>query len=188
MSDVSIEWYPRDTWVRYLSSGTGAQDGLFATNGATKMAPFTTAAHPCSNGTYGGAPSDTFDYGYTYAAKSGWYDESDQSAAIYGQGTVRFVWKGHTVDLAASDIELELNSTAPRSIFRFSGSGGTAYPNQRAVLTELDLAGQPQVSGNTRTYTALDTALTEDGSSVFAGFYAAGDPFGCVSVSFKVPS
>lgn len=188
VSDIAIAWYPRDSWVRYLTSGVGPQDGSFVDAGATKLAPMTTGAHPCSDVPYGGAPSETFDYGFGYAPKSGWFDPPSQTAAIYGQGVVAFRWKTHTIDLTASDPEIELDPSNPRAIFRFNGSGGTAYPNQRAALTKLDLAGQPTVAGNTRTYTAVRGRLTDDGQAVFAGFYPPpGDEFGCVTVSFTTP-
>jgi hypothetical protein len=183
VSDIAIAWYPRDSWIRYLSSGTGAQDGIFASGGATKQPPIATTGHPCSDVSYSG--SGSFDYGFAYAPKSGWYDPPSQTAAIYGQGSVRFRWQGHGIDLIASDPEIELGPSGSRAIFRFAGSGGTAYPDQRAALTDLDLAGQPTVAGNTRTYTAVRGRLTDDGQAVFAGFYPPpDDAFGCVTVSF----
>jgi Htaa len=188
VSDIAIAWYPRDSWVRYLTTGvtpSTPQNGFFASGGATKGPATTSASHPCSDVSYGGTPSDTFDFTYHYAPQSGWYDPPTGAAAIYGRGSVRFSWQSHDIDLVASDPEIELVPSNPRTIFRFSGSGGTAYPNQRAVLTELDLAGQPVVSGNTRTYTAVRGRLSEDGQAVFAGFYPPPDDgFGCVTVSF----
>jgi Htaa len=183
VSGIAIAWYPRDSWIRYLTSGTGGQDGIFASGGATKQPPMATSDHPCSDVAYSG--SGSFDYGFGYAPRSGWYDPPSQTAAIYGQGSVRFKWESHGIDLIASDPEIELSPSGSRAIFRFAGSGGTAYPNQRAALTSLDLAGQPTVVGNTRTYTAVRGRLTEDGQAVFAGFYPPpDDAFGCVTVSF----
>jgi hypothetical protein len=183
VGDIAIAWYPRDSWVRYVTSGVGAGDGIFAGGGASKLAPMATADHPCSDVSYSG--SGSFDYGFAYAPRSGWYDPASQTAAIYGQGSVQFRWQSHGIDLIASDPEIELSPSGSRAIFRFAGSGGTAYPDQRAALTELDLAGQPAVAGNTRTYTAVRGRLTEDGQAVFAGFYPPpDDAFGCVTVSF----
>jgi Htaa len=188
VSDIAIVWYPRDSWLRYLTTGVSPstpQNGFFASGGATKGAATTSASHPCSDVSYGGTPSDTFDFAYHYAPQSGWYDPPTGAAAIYGRGSVRFSWQSHGIDLVASDPEIELVPSNPRTIFRFSGSGGTAYPDQRAVLTDHDLAGQPVVSGDTRTYTAVRGRLSEDGQAVFAGFYPPPDDgFGCVTVSF----
>lgn len=185
VSGISIAWYPRDSWVRYLTSATGAGDGIFASDGATKLAPMTTPDHPCSDAPYAG--SGSFDYGFSFTPKGGWYDPPTGSAAIYGQGGVKFKWRTHTIDLTASDPEIELDPSNPRTVFRFNGSDGTAYPNQRAVLTKLDLTGRPTVVGNTRSYTATRGVLTDDGAAVFAGFYPPADGFGCVTVSFTTP-
>jgi hypothetical protein len=190
VTDIAIAWYPRDSWVRYLASGVGPQDGTFATGGAWKGAPMTSPAHPCSDAAYGGAPSDSFDYELHFAPKSGWYDPPTGTAAIYGSGNASFKWASHGIDLTASDPEIEIDPANPRAIFRFNGSGGTAYPNQRAVLTKLDLTGQPTISngGRTRTYSAVRGRLTEDGQAVFAGFYPPpNDGFGCVTVAFTTP-
>lgn len=190
VTDIAIAWYPRDSWVRYLASGVGPQDGTFATDGAWKGAPMTSPAHPCSDAAYGGAPSDSFDYELHFAPKSGWYDPPTGTAAIQGGGSVSFKWASHGIDLTASNPEVELDPTSPRVTFRFSGSGGTAYPNQRAALTQLDLTGQPAISnaGRTRTYGAVRGRLTEDGQAVFAGFYPPPDDgFGCVTVAFTTP-
>jgi Htaa len=181
--NVAISWYPRDSFVRYLASATGPQDGSFATGGATKGAPMGTGSHPCSDVSYPG--SGDFDYRFDYAPKSGWYDPVSGTAALYGSGTVRFRWQSHTIDLTASDPEIEINGSASRAIFRF---GGSTYSNQRAPLVSLDLAGQPTSSGGgSFAYTAMRGQLTEDGEAVFASFYPAGDWFGCVSVSFTTP-
>jgi hypothetical protein len=188
VGEIAIAWYPRDSWIRYLTTGVGPatpQNGFFAGGGATKGPPTTSSSHPCSDVAYGGTPSDSFDFAFHYAPRSGWYDPPTQSAAIYGQGSVRFRWQSHGIDLVASDPEIELDPANPRVIFRLGGSSGTAYSNQRAALIELDLAGQPVVSGDRRTYTAVRGRLTQDGQAVFAGFYPPpDDAFGCVTVSF----
>jgi hypothetical protein len=183
-SGVAITWYPRDSWIRYVSSGVGPQDGFFASGGAVKAAPADTASHPCSDVAYAG--SGQFDYRYDFTAKSSsWYDPVSGKAALYGQGSVRFRWEGHTIDLTAADPEIEINGATSRAIFRFDGSDGTAIPEQRAVLMTLSMAGQPTSSGGGAFgYSAMRGTLTEDGEAVFAGFYPAGDGFGCVSVSF----
>jgi hypothetical protein len=182
---VSLAWHPRDSWVRYLSSGVGPNDGLFASGGATKAPATDTASHPCSDVPYAG--SGQFDYRYDFAAKPGsWYDPASGNAALYGQGNARFRWESHTIDLMASDPEIEIAGASTRAIFRFDGAGGTAIPNRRAVLTTLSMAGQPAASGGgAYTYSAMRGTLTEDGEAVFAGFYPEGEGFGCVSASFS---
>jgi hypothetical protein len=186
VTGISITWFPRDSWVRYLSSGVGPKDGIFATGGATKVSPTETSSHPCSDVSYSG--SGSFDYGYRFTARSGWYDPPTAAAAVYGRGKVRFVWEDHTIDLAAASPEIELDGPRSRAIFEFTGRGGTVFEPQRADLVNLDLAGQPVVSGKTRTYTAVRGRLTDNGQSAFADFYPPpNDGFGCVTVSFTTP-
>lgn len=184
VTGVSIVWYPRDSWVRYVDSGTGANDGFFVANGATKGAPMVTDNHPCSDDSYPG--SGQFDYEYHFTAKSSsWYDPVSGMAALYGQGDVRFRWSDHGIDLTVSNPEIEINGSLSRSIFRFSGSDNTAYEGQRAVLTTLSMAGQPTSSGGGAfSYQKMGGRLTKDGESVFAGYYTEGVGWGCVSASF----
>jgi hypothetical protein len=183
VTDLSISWYPRDSWVRYITSATGPQDGRFATDGATKAAPMVTSGHPCSDVPYPG--SGTFDYRYDFTPKGGWYDPVTGDAALYGQGKVRFRWVDHTIDMVAADPEIEIDGADSRAIFRFSGSDGTAFDDQRAELLDLGAAGAlTDAGGGSFTYTDRRGLLTADGESVFAGFYPEGDGFGCVSASF----
>jgi len=186
VTGVRVAWHPRDSWVRYSSSGVSPGDGILTANGATGTAA---KASPCPD-----RPSTSdaeLPYTIEFAPRASWYDPASGTAAIYGQGSVSFRWAGHGIDLTASDPEIEINGAASRAIFRFSGSGGTAYPNQRAVLTSLDLRGRPVASngGRTLTYDLMRGVLTADGVNVFAGFYTPpdNDEFGCVSVSFTTP-
>jgi hypothetical protein len=183
--NVAIAWYPRDSWIRYVSSGVGPNDGFFVSGGATKAASMDTASHPCADTSYAG--SGQFPYRYDFAPKAGsWYDPVSGKAALYGLGGVRFRWEGHTIDLTASNPEIEINGAASRAIFRFEGADGTAIPNQRAALVSLSMTGQPTSSGGGAFgYAAMRGALTEDGAAVFAGFYPEGGGFGCVSASFS---
>ncbi len=186
VSGITIDWYPRDSWVRYLSSGVGAKDGSHATGGAAKLPAQLTPTHPCSDAPYSG--SGSFDYGFRFAPRSGWYDPATGAAALYGQGSVRFVWASHQIDLAAADPEIEIDGAASRAIFAFTGKGGTAFSDERSDLVALDVAGRPTTSGTTRTYTAMRGRLTANGQSAFAGFYPPpGDGFGCLSISFTTP-
>jgi hypothetical protein len=113
------------------------------------------------------------------------------TAGIYGTGNVAFRWPAHSINLTAAEPEIEINGAASRAVFRFSGSGGTPYPNQRAALETLETAGLPTVSpdGRTLTYNLMRGRLTPDGEKVFAGFYPApsDNEFGCISATFTLP-
>ena len=186
VSNVRLTWYPRDSWLRYASSGVAAGDGIQVGNGAAGTNS-TSSACPDRKST-----SDAqLPYAIDFTPKASWYDPPSGIAAIYGQGSVGFRWKAHGIDLTASDPEIEINGASSRAIFRFSGSEGTPYPNQRADLLSLDTAGRPTVTngGETLTYDLMRGRLTANGVNVFAGFYAppSNDEFGCVSVSFNIP-
>ncbi len=186
VSGVQVSWFPRDSWIRYVSSGGAAGDGILFSGGALGI---NSTASQCPDRP---APSDAqLPYRVDFAPRSGWYDAASGTAGIYGAGAVTFRWQGHGIDLSAADPEVEINGAASRAIFRFQGSGSTPFPNQRAALVGLDLSGQPALSngGKTFTYSLMRGRLTADGVKVFAGFYTppSNDEFGCVSVSFTTP-
>jgi|GEM_PF-1673341 len=183
---VKVSWAPRDSWVRYASSGVAPGDGILTSNGAVGTS---STASPCPD-----RPSTSdaqLPYVIEFAPKASWRDPVSGAAGIYGQGSVSFRWAAHSIDLTAADPEIEINGASSRAIFRFGGSGGTAYPDQRAALVSLDLSGKPTVTngGKTFTYDLMRGTLTPDGVNVFAGFYTPpdNDEFGCVTVEFTVP-
>jgi Htaa len=186
VSGVSLSWMPRDSWVRYVSSGIAANDGVVPGAGATGVA---STSSPCSD-----RPSESsasLNYTINFPAKESWYDPLSGVAGFYGSGNVAYRYTSHSINLTAAEPEIEINGSASRAIFRFNGSGGTPYPNQRVALETLETAGRPTLSngGKTLTYNLMRGRLTENGEKVFAGFYTApGDnEFGCVSASFTLP-
>ena len=185
VSGVQIVWHPRDSWLRYASSGVAAGDGIQIGNGASGT---NSASSACPDRA---STSDAqLPHAISFTPKASWYDPPSGIAAIHGQGSVGFRWKAHAIDLTASDPEIEISGSASRAIFRFSGSEGTPYPDQRADLLSLDTAGRPTVTngGKTLTYDLMRGRLTANGVNVFAGFYAPpNDQFGCFSVSFTIP-
>jgi hypothetical protein len=186
VSNVMLSWMPRDSWIRYVSSGIGASDGVTPGAGATGVA---STASPCPDRAAEGGTS--LDYTIDFPARESWYDPFSGTAGIYGGGNVAFRYAAHTINLTAAEPEIEINGSASRAIFRFDGSGGTPYPNQRVALESLETAGRPMVSngGKTLTYNLMRGKLTSNGEKVFAGFYTApGDnEFGCLSASFTMP-
>jgi hypothetical protein len=186
VSGVTLSWMPRDSWVRYVSSGVAANDGVVPGAGATGVAA---TSSPCSDRP--SSSSASLNYTINFPAKESWYDPFSGTAGIYGSGNVAFRYTAHTINLTAAEPEIEINGAASRAIFRFNGSGGTPYPNQRVALETLDTSGRPVVSngGKTLTYNLMRGRLTENGEKVFAGFYTApsDNEFGCVSASFNIP-
>ncbi|HVW47814.1 MAG TPA: HtaA domain-containing protein [Solirubrobacterales bacterium] len=193
VEDVSVKWYPRASWIRYVATG----EGTVASGGALTVAAETSAC-PAQAGSREGAeaaPSgQAFPYEVDFGAAESWFDPASGQAAIDGSGSVSFRYRGHTINLTGSEPEIQLNGGASQAVFRFSGSEGTPYPNQRVALLSLATAGQPtQVTTSegktTYTYGLMRGTLTADGEKVFAGFYPAptNNGFGCVSASFTVP-
>ncbi len=186
VSGVQLTWMPRDSWVRYVSSAIGAGDGVVPGAGATGVQ---STASPCPD-----RPSSAdvpLTYAVNFPAKESWYDPLTGQAGIYGTGDVAFRWAAHSINLTASEPELEINGASSRAVFRFSGSGGTPYPNQRVALETLETSGRPTISpdGKTLTYNLMRGRLTADGEKVFAGFYPApsDNEFGCLSATFTLP-
>jgi len=183
---VQLSWMPRDSWVRYVSSAIGAGDGVVPGAGATGVQ---STASPCPD-----RPSSSsvpLTYTVNFPAKESWYDPLTGQAGIYGTGNLAFRWAAHSINLTASEPELEINGSSSRAIFRFSGSGGTPYPNQRVALETLETSGRPTISpdGKTLTYSLMRGRLTPDGEKVFAGFYPGptDNEFGCLSATFTLP-
>lgn len=183
VSGVRLTWYPRDSWLRYIAAGVSPGDGTTASGGA---AGIDATASPCPDRP--AASSAELPYTIEFAPGESWFDPPSGTADVTGVGSVSFRYRAHTIDLTGSEPEIQIAGSASQAIFRFSGSEGTYYPNQRVALLSLNSAGQPTVSGSTYTYTMMRGRLTPDGEKVFAGFYAApaDNEFGCVSVQFTV--
>jgi len=181
VSGVAVTWYPRDSWVRYVSSEAPIGFGNGAAGINSTESPCPVAPSPQS------PPGLPFTM--TFTPRPSWYDAATQTAGIYGQGDVNFRYPERGIDLTASDPEVEILGGTGRMIFRFNGTQSTPFPNQRAVLVDLDLSGQPAITngGKTFSYAMMPSRITEDGFKVFAGFYQPQSSFGCASVSFTAP-
>lgn len=174
VASATLEWRPRDSWIRYINGG----DGTSASGGFT-------------NGPTG---SDALVYSFlnsTLVPGKSWA-HPDGRAALYFSGSVKFSWMNgpmpHCINFTASDPEIEIfPGGSSRAIFRFNGSDGTPFPNRRGVLVDLS-PGSNQDPGTGGSYPDMPgTIPAGTGSSVFAGFYPAGSPFGTVTVNFATP-
>jgi hypothetical protein len=190
--NVRVKWYPRASWVRYVATG----EGTIASGGALTVGSEISPCPAQAGGREGAeaAPSgQSFPYEVDFAPAASWFDPAGGQAAIDGAGSVSFRYRGHTINLTGSEPEIQLNGAASQAVFRFSGSEGTPYPNQRVALLSLATTGQATSTTTsegktTYTYSLLRAALTPDGEKVFAGFYPAptNNGFGCISASFTV--
>lgn len=172
---ATLTWRVRDSFIRYINSGTGTS--VFG--GAVAGAPETSAE-----------TSTPYVYTFDFPFANGWFDPASGTSGTYFQGGVRFLFPAHTIDMSAANPEIELNGSKSRAIFRFDGANGTAFGGKRGVLIDLDLSTPPTVSpdGRTRTYTKVPGRIPADaGESIFAGFYGTGEPFGWVTVTLTTP-
>ncbi|MBF6621461.1 MAG: HtaA domain-containing protein [Patulibacter sp.] len=171
---ASLVWTPLDSFVRYINTGEGTSVSGGATDGPREVLP---------------GSSSAFVYRFGFPFQRGWFDAATGTAATTFRGKVAFRFKTHTIDMSAADPEIEINGGKSRVIFRMDGKDGTQLGGTRGVLIDLDLgkAAATAVSpdGKTHSYVGVPgTIPAKAGSSVFAGFYAPGERFGSVTLSF----
>lgn len=177
VSNLSIVWEPRESWIRYISSG----EGICVFNGAIA------GPKEIRDGT-----TTPLTYTFRFPAAVGWYHpgadtgtNADDRAGLRFTGGVGFSWSDHGIDFSTANPEIEIDGGNSRAIFRVNGGGVTAHPNQRQALIDLTWpVADTDPSQHGYKFTIPATIPTAVGSSVFAGFYSAGDPFGSVTVSF----
>jgi Htaa len=175
---ATIVWHVRDSWVRYAST---EQDAV-PLGGAVPGPAIPQEQHACPDAPAAAAPPPLV-YAYTVPFAHGWHDAAGGRTALYTRGGARFVFPSHGIDLQVVDLEVEINGAASRLIARFDGRDSTRPGNNRAVLANL--SGPPPAPGGAPV--VLKGTIPEGGSeSVFAGFYGAGDGFGCVTVSYTL--
>jgi len=185
VTGASLTWHVRDSWIRYVNTEMAPE----ALEGASAQAAIPENSHPCPDRPAGTNP--TLVYSYDFPFSNGWYDPASGTAALYYRGGVRFSFPGHGIDLGARNPEIEINGGASRAIFRMRGGGETPYPDKRAALLSLAVAGPPSEDPPS-TFgfpSPVRGSLTDDGQAVFAGFYPPpNNGFGCIDVSFTTGS
>ena len=178
-----------DSWVRYVSSGIAAADGVVPGAGATGVAAtLLTLPRPPE---HQAAPS--LNYTVNFAAKESWYDPLSGEAGIYGSGNVAFRYtcthdqphRGRTGDRDQRR-RLAVRSSAS------TASADLALPEPAAGAREprpLRAARPSPNEGRTLDLQPDAGQAHQSGEKVFAGFYPApsDNEFGCVSASFTLP-
>jgi Htaa len=177
VTGASISWHAKPSFVDYIWSGEGTTASGGAANGSTTS--------DCPGEPPGPSP-DGYPYAFSFMWANGWYHPPTGTAAVYFNGTVNFSFAAHGIDLDAKNPEIEINGASSRAIFRFDGRRSTRPGNKRAVLVNLDTAAAPSSPEPNRiVYTRMRGTLPESGATnLFAGFYGAGEQFGCVSLDF----
>jgi hypothetical protein len=170
VASATLTWRPRESFIQYINSG----EGTTVSDGAT-AAPLETVP----------GNSAKLVYAFGFGLKSGsWYDPAGGSADLLGQGTVRFLYRDHGIDISVKNPEIELNGRASRAIFAFSGGDCTQIAPVRGIMLSLT-PGSPSVSGSSRDYGTIPATITDAGASMFSGFYIPGDPWGTLRVAFE---
>ncbi|MGK2931325.1 MAG: HtaA domain-containing protein [Solirubrobacterales bacterium] len=169
LTTATIDWRVRDSFIRYVSSGDGAN----AVDGAVP-------------GTPEGEPGDPqLVYSFSFPFSGGWSDAASATTVVNGTGGVHFRHCQNTINFVVSNPEVELNGDLSRLIFRVSGTDGTAFLDSRAVMVGLRLsqAESVQTVGKTTTYTRVPGFVPEGSAGIFADFYLPGAEFGSMTIS-----
>jgi hypothetical protein len=173
VSAAGITWHVRDSFIQYINTGEGTTTSGGATAGPPTVRP---------------GSSVPLVYDFHFPFKEGWYDPVSKTARVAYTGTVTFTYKGHGIKLTATDPEIEIAGTASRGIFVTANTDTAA---KRGVLIKLDPGAATTVhspDGTSHAYTQIPGSIPADaGASVFAGFYAAGAPFGSVDIDLTTP-
>jgi hypothetical protein len=171
ITSATITWHPRESFVQYINSG----EGTAVSRGATADPPEVAAGSDAS-----------LVYSFHFPFAEGWCDPATGAARIAFTGTVAFKYSAHEIDLRVNDPEVELDGPASRVIFRMTGSGDTDGGNQRSVVETLDVSkAAVSAAAPSFAYERIPGAVPPGAaSSVFAGYYLPGDPFGWVSISY----
>lgn len=196
---ATLTWRVRDSFVQYLSGGTAPGDGVSA------LAPAT--SHPLESGCTSSGTVNTAQLAYRFDLPfvAGWFNPADGRAALRFGGGIHFGHRSHTIDLSATNPDIELEGGRARAVFQVAGTGGTAVAPGRARLIDLALDPAPAAcavdpgpvgahapdggpaEGGGRHYVYERSAgviPAAAAGSVFAGFYSPGEPFGWMTLTF----
>lgn len=159
-------WRPKDSWTRYISSGTATGDGVIPSAGATAGAPEVLP---------GSSAALVYRYGFTLNPAASWYDTTTNQGVLHYTGQVRFKWASHMIDIAMKDPEVQLDGARGRVVFRFAGTECTNYGDKRVEFTTFTTGA---LSG-----ASLPQTLTEGGNTAFGGMYSPGSDWGTIDLS-----
>lgn len=175
LAGATVKWTLRDSWVRYVST----EKAIAALDGAIPDPAVDGKDHPCAD-----APGDPGPLVYTYTLPfaSGWYDPGTGTTSITTTGGVHFSYPMHGIDFSIRNLVVEVSATGSLATGLFMGNGVKDPAGTRGAVVDLTTPSPLPVPGSS---TQLKAKVPKGGSeSVFAGFYAAGDGFGCISVTY----
>lgn len=168
VASVNFVWTPLESWTRYVSTG----EGIFNSDGA-ESTPERLAGS-----------SGAWKYRFTFAADlaRSWYDPATQQGVLYHTGTVRYLWRGHFIDITFKNPVIELNGSRSRVIFRVAGSDCSRLTERSADFTTFT-APAPTGAAPAYDFGATTPRITEGGSNAMGGVYFANTDWGTVTLS-----
>ncbi len=173
VSAAGITWHVRDSFIQYINTGESTTTSGGATAGPSTVRP---------------GSSVPLVYDFHFPFKEGWYDPVSKTARVAYTGTVSFNYKGHGIKLTAADPEIEI---AGGRVARDLRDGqhrhrGQARGADQARSGRCHDGAQPRWH-QPHLYANPGSIPADAGASVFAGFYAAGAPFGSVDIDLTTP-
>ncbi|MDW5597987.1 HtaA domain-containing protein [Conexibacter stalactiti] len=181
VASAPMVWYGRDSWMRYISSGLGANDGIQVSEGATLGArekyPEGTESFP--DPTRG--PTLVYSATFAFDAANSWYQAagSDSKGRLAYTGAVRFLWEAHGIDLTFKNPEIELNGASSRLVFTVTGAACSNLPAKRVDLFKLTVPA-PTEAAPTFTYAPLAARITNAGATLFSNMYFESNAWGSI--------
>jgi Htaa len=172
VTSATFSWRPKESFVQYIALGEGSSVSEGATLGPVEVTRDNSAR---------------LVYSFGFALKPGsWHHAASGTAGLLTQGTVRFTYSDHGIDLRFKDPEIEINGSRSRAIFTVVGEDCTAITSVRGVLLDLS-PGAPGGTAPTYDYGQIPGTLTDGGSQMLGDYYVPGRLWGSFGVSFTSP-
>jgi hypothetical protein len=173
-----MQWYGRDSWMRYITGGEGSSFSDGATAGPSEKYPEPTESFPDPSR----GPTLVYSGFFTFNPAGSWYLAA--GAASKGRlaytGTVRFLWNDHGIDLTFKNPEIELDGGSSRLIFTVVGAACSNLPAKRVELFKLAVPA-PRGAAPTFSYDdPLAARITTAGATLFSDMYFENDAWGSV--------
>lgn len=181
VSAAPMQWYGRDSWIRYINGGLLATDGFKASDGA-QLGPV--EKYPEPTDTYAD-PSRSVPLAYsatfTFDPSRSWYLAGGASSTglLAYTGTVRFRWDAHGIDLTFKNPEVELDGANSRLVFTVARAACSNFPAKRVTMFKLTVPA-PTGAGSPFAYGPIAARISTDGATLFSSQYFAGDAWGSV--------
>ncbi len=168
IASVSFVWTPKESWTQYVSTG----EGVFISEGASSE----------KERVAGNSASLDYRIKFTPDLARSWYDPAAQQGVLYHTGTVRYLWRGHFIDITIKNPVIELNGTRSRVILSVSGSDCSRLTERAADFTTFS-APSATVAPPVYDFGTTTQRITDGGSNAMGGLYFADSDWGAIALS-----